>query len=64
MPAEVLFVGVEGKDFKSVGAPLSPEVERVFPMVVAELEKLVASRSGFGREHTNEALNNPVVQHD
>lgn len=41
MPGEVIFVGVEGKDFKSVGQPLSPEVKQAFPLAVDALNHLL-----------------------
>ena len=41
MPENVIFVGVEGRDFKSVGVPMSPEVQAVFPNAVDEIQQLI-----------------------
>ncbi|MBN2717010.1 MAG: hydrogenase maturation protease [Deltaproteobacteria bacterium] len=41
MPKNVIFLGVEGKDFKSVGAPLSPAVESAFTPAIDELKRLL-----------------------
>lgn len=41
MPGEVIFVGVEGKDFKSVGHPLSPEVKQAFPLAIEAINNLL-----------------------
>ena len=37
MPSDVLFIGVEGKEFSLLGAPLSPEVAAAVPRVVETL---------------------------
>ncbi len=34
MPKEILFVGIEGRDFDELGSPLSPPVEAAVPKVV------------------------------
>jgi hydrogenase maturation protease len=56
MPGEVIFVGMEGKDFKSVGHPLSPEVKQAFPLAVEALSSLLHSRQDVGttpgRQHS------------
>ena len=37
MPSEVIFIGVEGKEFSLLGASLSPEVEAAVPRVIETL---------------------------
>ena len=41
MPREVLFIGVEGKDFTGIGQPLSAEVQCAIPEAVKAIEKII-----------------------
>ncbi|MBN2526864.1 MAG: hydrogenase maturation protease [Deltaproteobacteria bacterium] len=42
MPKEVIFVGVEGKDFSSIGHSLSPEVQHAIPKALQAIENILA----------------------